>query len=56
MSIAGQDFGAHAAALFVKPSNNKKDKDHTCDTQSNHGTGKSNLDFVDSGLETLGQD
>jgi hypothetical protein len=58
-STAGQDFGAHAAALFTKPSNNKEnheDKDHVSDTQSNHGSGIPDLDNVDPGLEVLSQD
>ena len=53
---AGQDFGAHAVALFAKPSDNKEDEDHASDTQSNHGSGIPDLDCVDPGLETLSQD
>ena len=58
-STAGQDFGAHAAALFAKPSDNKEDEDHVsdgCDAQSNHGSGIPDLDCVDPGSETLSQD
>jgi len=51
-STAGQDFGAHAAALFVKPSNNQEDEDCV----SNHGSGILDLDGVDPGSEALSQD
>jgi len=51
-STAGQDFGAHAAALFVKPSNNQEDEDCV----SNHGSGIPDLDGVDPGSEALSQD
>ena len=55
-STAGQDFGAHAAALFTKPSGNKEGDDHVSDTQSNHDSGIPDLDCVDPGSETLSQD
>jgi hypothetical protein len=55
-STAGQDFGALAAALFTKPSDNKEDEDHISDTQSNHGSGLPDLDCVDPSSETLSQD
>jgi hypothetical protein len=55
-STAGQDFGAHAAALFAKPSDNKEDEDQVSDTQSNHGSGLPDLDCVDPSSETLSQD
>jgi hypothetical protein len=55
-STAGQDFGAHAAALFAKPSNNKEDEDRVADTQSNDGSGIPDLDCIDPGSETLSQD
>ena len=59
-STAGQDFGAHAAALFTKPNNNEDD-DRVSDTQSNHGSGIPDLDSVESaavdpGSEILSQD
>jgi hypothetical protein len=56
MSTAGQDFGAHAAALFAKPSDNKEDEDCVADTQSNNGSGIPDLDCIDPGSETLSQD
>ena len=55
-STAGHDFGALAAALFTKPSDNKEDEDHASNTQSNHGSGIPDLDCIDLGLETLSQD
>jgi hypothetical protein len=55
-STAGQNFGAHAAALFTKPSDNKEDRTHVSDTQSNHGSGIPDLDSVDLGSDTRSQD
>ena len=55
-STAGQDFGAHAAALFAKPSDNQEDEDRVSDVHSNHGSGIPDLDGVDPGSETLSQD
>jgi len=56
MSTAGQDFGAHAVALFAMSSNNKEDRDHASDVQSNYGSGIPDLNCVDPGLETLSHD
>ena len=61
-STAGQDFGAQAAALFTKPSDNKEDHndgvdgDHVSNTQSNHGSEIPDFDGVDLGSEILSQE